>query len=137
MLIKDADLQEVLTTAGFIVEGMMAYRLHEVSDKHGEGCIGLVTEATSYAPYIERLYQIGRGYMNHHQDKSASGVWPYDVVSEFGSWFALSILNECEAPDETRVRNVLVDMVHGYCLKDNDFTEEQQAELLKQLKQST
>lgn len=135
MLIKDVDIQNVLTTAGFIVEGMMGHDLSEAADTHDNGCIGLISEATSYAPYIERLWAIGAAYLNSH-NKSSSYIWPYDLVSPFGSWYALTCITDKEVPDQQIVKNYIIIEAYKYFIKDNGFTYEQQAELLNQLKLS-
>lgn len=136
MHIKDADLRNVLVTAGFIVEGMMGYDLANVADVHDEGCIGLITEATSYAPYIERLWLIGSAFISYHS-KQPSDIWPYDLVSPFGSWYALTCITDKEVPDQQIVKNYILIEAYKYFIKDNNFTQEQQAELLSTLKQST
>lgn len=134
---QDRDLAAVLMTAGFIVEGLMAYNsISDVADQHGEGCLGLITKVTGYAPHIERLWQIGHAYMHAH-DKSSGDIWPYDFVSAFGSWYALATITNKEVPHEKQVHEHLLCSAFDYFTKDNDFTEEQQAELDQQLKQAT
>lgn len=131
-MLTENKLGQILTTAGFIVEGMQtSYPLIDVFTEVDGGAITCITTATSYAPYIEKLGDVGYDFLNSHR-MGSNGVFYYDVSSAFGEWFAEQVMSDDE-PDRQACKTWIRETVLKFMLENNDPTAEQKADLENQL----
>ncbi len=72
----------------FMMEGLRDLDYDVIVEKWGRGCYEMVQEMTSYAGFMQSLYDSECA----KRDDSAPGVYAYEVTSAFGTWFGRCIL---------------------------------------------
>jgi hypothetical protein len=91
---KESQLDFSCNTAligAFMMEGLKdaGNPYCEILEAYNNGCVGLIEELTQYAPYMQELYD----KKFNENDDCCNGVYVYDVVNPFGTWFGQYILN--------------------------------------------
>lgn len=101
----------------FMMEGMRdrCYRLdphngyEDMLHRWAQGCWELINEMVQYADHFDKCASI---YINQNYD--FPGVFEYEVVNEFGDWFADYVLKHGHAPIAVEAKAHIATLVEQF-----------------------
>ena len=100
---------DIALYSAFFMEGFRDHDYDLLIKIHGKGCVELVSQLTQFAPFVGRL--VDAAVKARDESVSFPGVFEYEVCSSFGSWVAVSMIEQRRFPDVRACQDWLATVV--------------------------